>query len=413
MKLQAQYTRVTIISTLFILIIASTGFYQLLRHVLVNELDKALKVEEVEIYDYIKNNHALPMPTKFKDQRISYKETPFIEKRRFTNLSFTQLSGEPEAARELLFPVTIDGKHYVVSVIQSAEDTRDLLLIILLITLGLILLLLITLMLINRFLLKKLWHPFIKTLSSIKEFNISAPSAMHIEKSKIKEFNELNENVRLMAEKVTKDYQSLKSFTDHASHEMQTPLAIINSKLDVLIQQPELREKSMEYVEEIYKSVDKLSRLCQSLLLLTRIENNQYNSPDRIFISDIISEKCREFDELLRGMDFRVDMQLQPLEVTMDKELADILINNLFINAVRHSKPGASLILQTNNHELIIANSGQVSLDKSKIFARFYKAVNSSGSGLGLATARQICEQYSFNITYDFTNGLHYFRIKF
>src|SRR5258705_13830404 len=126
----------------------------------------------------------------------------------------------------------------------------------------------------DRFLVKKLWEPFQESLSSIKSFDLNAPSAIKTKKSAIHEFNELNQSISMMTEKVVKDYLSLKHFTDHASHEMQTPLAVVNSKLDILIQDPALSEKNLQDLQVIYDAVDKMSKLSQSLLLLARIENN-------------------------------------------------------------------------------------------------------------------------------------------
>src|SRR5690242_16561788 len=108
MKLQAQYNRITIISTLFILLLAAAGYYFLLRYVLTSQLDEALKVEEVEIYDYIAKHNSLPAPTVYKDQRISFEATSQPGRRSFRTLeTFNQEDNENESSRQLLFPVKI------------------------------------------------------------------------------------------------------------------------------------------------------------------------------------------------------------------------------------------------------------------------------------------------------------------
>jgi signal transduction histidine kinase len=100
-----------------------------------------------------------------------------------------------------------------------------------------------------------------------------------------------------MTEKVVKDYLSLKQFIDHASHEMQTPLAVVNSKLDVLIQDPSLNEKNLHDLQVIYDAVDKMSKLSQSLLLLARIENNQFSEKQEVDIHGIAKNIIQELDE--------------------------------------------------------------------------------------------------------------------
>ncbi len=414
MKLQAQYNRITIISTLSILLIAAAGYYFLLRYVLVNQLDGDLKVEEAEIQDYIKKHDSLPAPTAYKDQRISFELTSEPGQRSISNLeSFNPIENEQESSRQLLFPVNINGQNYLVSVIKSAEATEYLVWIILSSTVALIVLLTAILFFTNRFLLKKLWQPFRQTLSSIKEFDLSAPGEISMQPTNITEFRELNESIRMMAQKVVKDYQSLKDFTDHASHEMQTPLAVINSKLDLLIQEPELSEKSLEQVQGVYKAVEKLSRLCQSLLLLARIENNQYASTQQVFINELVEEKNRELQEWVSAMHIKIDMQLDPLPVNMNRELSEILISNLFSNAVRHNVENGSIIIQTNDNCLSVSNTGKEPLDKNRVFDRFYKSDYSIGSGLGLAIGRQICDQYHFKLRYEFSNEQHHFIILF
>jgi signal transduction histidine kinase len=414
MKLQSQYNRITITITLFILLIAAIGYYFLLRYVLISQLDEALKVEEVEIYDYIKKYDSLPEPTDYKDQRISFKAVTQPGIRTFRSLDvFDTTENESELSREILFPINLHGQDYIASVIKSEENTEDLVWIILFSTLALIVLLTAVLFFTNRFLLKKLWQPFRNTLSSIKEFNLSAPVAISMQPTKITEFKELNESIRMMGEKVMKDYQALKDFTDQASHEIQTPLAIINSKLDVLIQEPELSEKSMVQIQRIYKAVEKLSRLCQSLLLMARIDNNQYKATQLVAVNKIIEGKRIEMQEWISGTDVNVKMNLEPLDVTMNGELAEIMISNLFRNAIRHNEANGSIIIQTGDNNLSISNSGKAPLNRGKIFDRFYKSDHSDGSGLGLAIVEQICKHYQFKLEYDFENGQHRFNVFF
>ena len=414
MKLQSQYNRVTIISTLFILLIAAAGYYFLLRYVLISQLDEALKVEEAEIHDHIQQQDSLPASTVYKDQRISFEAATVPIKRSFHSREIVDtIKNEKESARQLVFPVVIRGRYYTASVMISEEATQDLVWIILFSTIALIALLMSILFFTNRLLLKKLWQPFRNTLSTIKEFDLSAPVALDMQPTTITEFRELNESIRMMTQKVLKDYQSLKDFTDHASHEMQTPLAVINSKLDLLIQEPELSEKSLAQVQGVYKAVEKLSRLCQSLLLLARIENNQYAGRQRLLINELVEEKEKEVKEWAGAMNIRIHLQADPLSVVMNYELAGMMVSNLLRNAVRHNEEGGNVFIQTGNEGLVVSNTGKTALDKRKIFDRFYKSDHSEGYGLGLAIVRHICDHYHFDLDYQFREGLHCFTISF
>lgn len=414
MKLQAQYNKATIISSIIVLLIAGIGYYILLRYVLVEQLDEALRVEEVEIIDYIRKNNELPEATTYKDQRIDFKKVNKTFAEDFSTLElYDPEEKEKELSRRLIFPVMVSGQNYTASVTKSQEATEELIGVILLITLALILILGVLLFFANRFLLKTLWRPFHTTLSLIKKFDLNAPSAVKFQKTQVNEFNELNESVYMMTEKAVKDYLSLKNFADHASHEMQTPLAVINSRLDVLIQDPGLNEKSLHQIQSIYNAVEKMSKLSQSLLLLARIENNQFSEMQQVLINEVTKNKLTELEEWLQSNSLEIKSEINELNIRMNRQLADTMINNLIINAVKHSNHDQIIIIRIEENRFTISNPGIKPLDTQHIFDRFWKSEHSDGTGLGLAIVRQICDQYGFSLNYSFKDGNHFFTIVF
>ncbi|MEI6947633.1 HAMP domain-containing sensor histidine kinase [Paraflavisolibacter sp. H34] len=414
MKLQAQYNRIAIVSSAFVLLLGGIGYFVLLYFVLLEQLDQALLVEEAEIFDHVQKYHALPEATIYKDQRISYSRAkedlmPYFTSRQI----YIPEEHRTELSRQLVFPVRVKDQLYAVTIIKSQETTEKLAILIALITLGLIVLLGTVLFLANRFLLKTLWKPFHTTLAAIKDFDLTAPAPISVAKTTIDEFKGLNESVRLMTEKVIRDYQSLKDFTDHASHEMQTPLAVINSKLDLFIQDPHLTEHQLMQVQSIYNAAEKLSRLSGSLLLLAKIGNNQFREVQPVCIRELVRHKVSELDEWMHSKDLVLEMNLHPLTAQMDGHLAEILINNLLSNAIRHSARGSTIQVAAGNNVFSVSNSGTEPLNKLQIFDRFYKSDQSEGTGLGLAIARQICDQYGFRLHYDFDSLRHRFSVHF
>jgi len=315
MKLQSQYNKISIASSIFVLLIAGAGYYFLLRYILEDQLDETLRVEQVEIQDFIKNKNALPPATTYKDQKIAFtKSDKIIPQSLKTFMLYNAAERESELSRQLNFSVEVNGQFYIASVTKSQEATKEIIGAILLITLGLIILLSFLLFVANLFFVKRMWKPFHTTLSSIKSFDLNAPSAIKTEKTSIHEFNDLNENVSMMTRKVVKDYLSLKHFIDHASHEMQTPLAVINSKLDILIQDPALSEKTLQYLQSIYDAVDKMSKLSQSLLLLARIENNQFPEKQEVDIHETARNIIQELDEWIGEKSLTVSNEIGELK---------------------------------------------------------------------------------------------------
>jgi signal transduction histidine kinase len=414
MKLQAQYNRISVVSSFIVLLVAGIGYYFLLHYVLRDQLDETLKVEQVEIQDFIRKNQSLPPATTYKDQKIEFRKADADFPPRFVTIKlYDAEEKESELSRQLVFPVQAGGQYYVASVTKSQEATEEMIGIILLITLALVVLLSSLLFFANRFLVKRLWQPFRTTLSAIKNFNLEAPTPIKTEKTDIHEFNELNESVNMMTEKVVKDYVSLKHFTDHASHEMQTPLAIIISKLDIMIQDPALSEKNLQHLQAIYNAVDKMSKLGQTLLLLTKIENKQFHESQQVDIGLTVRNKLEELDEWIQGRHLSVNNSTGNLLVTMNPQLADTLVSNLVVNAIKHSGIQDSIVLRTGKKSFSISNPGTVALEETHIFNRFWKSSDSDGTGLGLAIVKRICDQYGFLPRYEFKEGNHYFTIDF
>ncbi|HEY9194947.1 MAG TPA: sensor histidine kinase, partial [Mucilaginibacter sp.] len=236
MKLSERYNRVNLIATIVILLITGAIYYQAISLILTNQKDNSLEVEEHEIFDYVRLNHHLPQVFESKDQQITFiSAEPNSVKREFFNTTYYREKDEAESGRGLITSVTVGGRYYKILIVESKVETEDLIQIIFAITIGVILLLLLVLVITNRLILSRLWQPFYNILSELKLFNVTDNREMLSPNSSIDEFNELQAEVTAMAERVKKDYKDLKTFTENASHELLTPIAVINSKLDTLI----------------------------------------------------------------------------------------------------------------------------------------------------------------------------------
>jgi signal transduction histidine kinase len=414
MKLITKYNRVNIIATVAVLLVASVCYYFIVRYVLIHQLDNTLKVEEAEILNYVKTNNHLPEASNYRDQHISFAEVTESFRRNFSNINLCeQRHNENSVYRELSFPVIVNNKLYKASVTKSEEEVEDLVWLIVLITVCVIILLLLILFITNRVLLRKIWKPFYQTLEYIKTFNLSNKKNSEVEKTNIDEFDNLNIAVNTMQSRIMKDYETLKNFADNASHEMQTPLAILNSKLDLLIQEPNLNESQTKQLQSMYDAMSRLSKLNQSLLLLTKIENNQFTKVNSLRFDMLIKEKLLQLEDLIIAKHLQVQTDLKETIVEIDHYLADILLNNLLGNAIRHNYENGSITISLNQDEMTISNTGSAfNFNEKNIFERFSKSENSEGIGLGLAIVKQICDNYGFAIEYSFQNNIHSFKIE-
>jgi len=415
MKLFTRYARVNFLATILVLIVGSFCYFFIIRFVLIRQLDDALKIEEAEILDYVAQKGKLPEPTNYKDQMIVFGPAEKGLKRQFRS-TYQDPEGNRghEPFRQLEFPIEAGGVRFSVTVSKSQVETEDLLWLIVAITVGVIILLLLIQFLLNRYLLQRIWTPFYGTLGAIQKFNLQSRSPLQRHPSDIDEFSSLDLAVNQMTDKIIGDYQALKDFADNASHEMQTPLAVINSKLDLLLQERDITELQGRHLQAMYDAVGRMSRLNQSLLLLTKIGNDQFGRGASVALHDLVREKVAQLEEMAVAHKLQFTTHVEEATVNMDPYLADILLNNLFSNSIRHNTEGGSVRVDLRQGTLEVANTGEpLPFEADRIFDRFAKGKHSESTGLGLAIVRQICEVHGCTISYRWTGIEHLFTLVF
>ncbi len=417
MKLFAKYNRVNIVATLVVLLIGGICYYLILHFVLLKQLDNDLNAEEQEIKNYILLNHLLPVPTKTKEQEIIFKESTSSIKRKIeSKKNYKNEDDEYELCRILFFSVNASGKNYNVYISQSQEATEDLMQLIASITLGLVLLLLFILFIVNRFILNKLWHPFNTTLAKLKEFDINQNQKLQLNTTNIDEFIDLNYAVSKMNDSVVRDYTALKSFTENASHEIQTPLAIVNTKLELLIQSENFTAAQMQNIQTIHNEINRLSKLNKSLLLLTKIDNHQFEEKEEVDIVKITTTLLNNYEELFTAKRINLFKEMETtVFILMNEIMAQVLISNLITNAIKHNIDKGTINIFLNKTFLLITNTGTALQNyPANMFERFKKdKVHSDSLGLGLSIVKKICDHYNFTVNYEYANNIHSIKIVF
>lgn len=414
MKLFEKYNRLNITATILTFVIGSCTFYFLLNYILIRELDEKLQAEQQEIVTYTTLHNSLPEIIHTKEQYTFYQPANAPGLTIFSS-GRHKYDNEEENYREIHFTVPAGGKYYLVTVATPLEETESLLQAIIEVTIAMVALILLTGYLINRTVIRRLWKPFYQTIGKMKTYHLSDQDTLALERVDIDEFSLLNQSINEMIGRIQQDYSSLKNFTGQAAHEMQTPLAIIRTRLDMLMQNENLLEQNAHNITDIEKAVHRLSRLHQSLLLLTKVENRQFALNEQVQLDVVIADKCAEYAELMEAMNLTVNLNLQPTTILFHQHLADILINNLLNNATRYNKPGGVIDIELQNNRLTISNtSATQQLDLNKLFKRFYRDDNSQeGTGLGLSIVKQICEMAGYTIDYEYSNDKHTFIIMF
>jgi len=416
MKLAAHYNKVNIIVTLSVLVIGAVIYFFTINKITNNRLDEELGEEVSEVITYVHQNQRLPKQFDIDENQVEFIKTNTLNNkpRYFDTTYVNPRKGGDKSGRAFEGSLDFKGDKYQFRIIISSESTVYLKQIITLITFILMLVLLTILSLVNRYVLNDLWKPFFGLLAHMKAFNVSESSAFTLTNNKVDEFTDLDNAIAEMSSRVKKDFLNLKQFTENASHEMLTPLAVITSKLDTLIQDETLKKEHFDQIQDIYGAAGKLSRLNQSLLLLVKIENNLIADNDTLNLNQLINDKLKQFQELTASKEIRIYAEISNKEVIVSKHLMDILLNNLLSNAIRHNQIKGNINIYLTDEKFIIQNSGlKGPLNSISIFDRFQKGSTSEGAGLGLTIVKNICNVYGWDIKYSFVNNLHTFSIIF
>jgi two-component system, OmpR family, sensor histidine kinase QseC len=413
MRLFTRYNRINLFATIIVFILSGTAFYFAIRYILINQVDDDLRIEQREIETYLHEHGTLPEPVPVKDQKISYTLVAVEPVRRVFKTIPALDTSDRDPYRLLEFGIRAKDKNYLVSVEKSLEGTDDLLQSIILISSSTILLILASSVIINRIVLRRLWRPFYASLDVIKKFRVDRKQALSFPASNIEEFSVMNQTLGQATQQAREEYLLLKEFTENASHEMQTPLAIIRSKLDLLIQDENLSEEQSKTVQSSYAAIEKLARLNQSLLLLARIENNQFAETAPVDLKKKIEEKLDAFHELWQNQHITIGARLEQVTVNLNSELAEILLNNLLSNATRHNFPDGRIEITLSPEKFEVANSSAGSaLDTKTLFLRFFgQQRKTSFNGLGLSIIKRICDVSGFVVSYRHEADMHRFSI--
>lgn len=268
-----------------------------------------------------------------------------------------------------------------------------------------------------RFATKKLWQPFDDTLRKAEQFNLAQSEIPIFVETNIQEFARLNHSLGQLMKKDKDTYRIQKEFTENASHELQTPLAIIRSKLDLLMLE-NLTESQMQLVSDLYELTMRMGYLNRNLLLLAKIENAQYTVLEEVDIATLLADSLPLYETLQNGKtlhmyDYRINRNRKLLANSV---LLECLLKNLIVNALRHSKEKGEVQIWVEDNSLTVSNESTDGkpLDADTLFGRFRPGnVRQKGNGLGLAIVKAICDFHHWIVKYKFEAGSHHFIVNF
>ncbi|MEI6141047.1 MAG: HAMP domain-containing sensor histidine kinase [Mariniphaga sp.] len=412
MKLQDKINKRFLKVTFLIFLVAGILFYLALEHVVDYNIKEMLDSRKAYTVLSFRQNPQFFDSISSPDHSIFIKRINNQREYSFYSdtLVFDQEEKELVPFRKMTFTLNKGNQSFEITILQSLLESEDLQKVIFSFMAVLFLMIFSALFLLNRWISVVVWNPFFQSLSKLNSWKIGKNQEIRFERTWVSEFDQLNGLLENMMLKIQADFANLKEFTENASHEIQTPLAIIKSKLEMVLQDKNLTDIQYQRIRVAFESAIRLSKLNEALLLLSKIENQQFLNQEEIDICSLIKSRLCFLEELFMLKKIDVSLYLnEPIIITMNPVLAEILINNLLSNALRHNVENGRLIISIVNQIITISNTGKQSqIDPSKLFFRFSKQTTSGEStGLGLAIASEICRTYDLDLKYSYSNELH------
>lgn len=421
MNLLTLTTRYYVWLLLGLLIICSGIFYGAMRYAVNSNIDEVLYNRRNTIVHLLADQNG-PLPaqvTRYSDFSIrALPDRQPVDTTLFyrDTLIFEPTDQEFDEYRKLSTQVTVQGRPYALTIVRTHLEIDEIVGTISATLLSLYGLLVVGLLLAGRFLTRRLWTPFYTTLHQLAGFDLDQYNLPAFTQTGITEFDILNQNLSELTARTHKTYQHQKQFIENASHEMQTPLAIMQSKIELLYQQPALDQTQATLLLALNTQTERLSRLNKALLLLAKIDNHQYSDRTNVVWAEVVKHALPYFEEQVERKQLRVELSLSPeARVHTNPVLADILVTNLLKNAFVHNLPQGVVRIRTEDKTLIVENSGEdPGVAPQELFERFRKASRQKQTlGLGLAIVKSIVDANGWRIDYTYRAGFHRLAVQY
>ena len=304
MNLLSKTTLFFLTITFFLLFVGGIGFYFLFKSLVNREVKSELITE---MHQLILNPHLstsidrdsvyFALPNQYQIitiKRITKPEFIFND-----TLLFDNIMRRFQSFRVLNYQTSIHEQPVQLTIMKSLNISDKLIENVAFAIFFLSLAFMICIVIFNNYFFNRIWGNFFKTIEIIQAYNISDTKVVNLPQSEISEFNLLNSVLEKMHERIKQDYQNLKEFIENISHEIQTPLAIIKSKIELLTQNEKLDKDQLALIQSMQTSAIRLSNLNKTLILLSKIDNNQFPVKENIDIENMINFHLENFGEMI------------------------------------------------------------------------------------------------------------------
>lgn len=417
------YTLKFLATALLIVIAVWTSlFYALMLEELYDNTDDGLKDQKIQIIRKAYENESILKQHQFDLNQ--YKITPisakdYLETDSFRNENFFMEYDEEMEPYRVLETYFIDknGNHHKLEIRTATVEEDDFIESLLIALVILYILIIASILIINNISLKKIWKPFYSTLNYLRDYEFGKNKKLISNKTPITEFKLLDSEIAKMITRNEKSVYQQKQFIENASHELQTPIAVALNQIDVLLESDDLTQKNYLEINQIRNTLKRMSTLNQSLLMLSKIENQQFKDKEEVVFNTVVKTMISDFNSILEFKSIALELiENGEFKTLINKDFAYSLLSNLIKNSIKYNINNGKIIIEIDNLSLKIKNTSKrkTPLNSEDIFKRFYKeSEDHLSTGLGLSIVKTIIDNHSnMDISYAFEDPFHVFSLK-
>lgn len=411
-------TRYYIIMFLGVILCWSVVLYFVMKFEVYQNIDEVLynRVSNVRSYLEKSSLQTIDPLADYKVLEISKSEFDHFRKDVYSDtLVYEPTDSEFDEYRKLETAFEAGDHYWKIIVVKPRLESTEIMNTVVFTLIPLSVLMVMVLALSARRLNNKLWKPFYNIMGFLSNYRVDRELPIPDQNSNIQEFHSLEKSVQALTHRNKEVFEEQKQFIENASHETQTPLAVIQSQLEILLQMPELTSNQAEIIQSALQETDKLAKLNKTLLLLSKIQNQQFMDKSEVNLDSLARKLVRYFDEKKEKLKLTVSIVATPnASVKSNPILAEVLLGNLIKNAFVHNVSRGMVSIKVTSQQLEITNTGDPVADRNRIFERFNSKNSAPDNwGLGLSIVKKITEVNGWRLGYESDNRHHKFRVEF
>ncbi|WP_293896001.1 HAMP domain-containing sensor histidine kinase [Flavobacterium sp.] len=437
MKIKHQLAVFNLLTRLLIIVLLWFLLPVLVKNVVYSHIDKSIlekkqkfiqHLDKEEINDFISRKDSTETYASFSTlhneflQLYSAKDNFVKDKSVFINESRV-IEDEESDYRVLYYNFTYENTNYVLEIGNSLSEINELTFSIRLFTTMLLFIIVLITFLADTFFIEYLLTPFYKIINT-KIRHVNEPNGFDytIIKTYSTDFEELDSVLNQMMLRINDLFQKEKQFIANVSHELLTPISLLKNRFENLLQNESINNEGIDKIASSLRTLDVLKKVINNLLLISKIDNNQFANNEEISIKEIITEILEDFEDRIEEKQISVLNEVMSEFVFLgNRTLIRIMIANLISNAIKYNVTKGKVILKTNfsgsQFLLSITDTGKGMTESQQvsIFERFTRiAIEQEGQGLGLAIVDSIAKFHHIEVKADSKIGIGTtFKIQF